>query len=61
MSQTDEERQADSPPATADPLANGEIPHGNLFSSPKLTSLDPADKAERESIERLLESLSDHR
>jgi len=35
-----------------------QIPSGNLFEIPKLTTLDPADKDERRGVERLLESLN---
>lgn len=35
------------------------VPSGNLFATPKLTALDPADRAEQRNVERLLESLDE--
>ena len=34
-----------------------DVPAGNLFTTPKMTALDPADKTERKDVARLLESL----
>jgi hypothetical protein len=36
---------------------DGDVPAGNLFATPKLTPVDPADAKERRDAERLLESL----
>jgi hypothetical protein len=47
---------ADAPVISTDSDEN-EVPSGNLFTAPKLTALDPADKKEREDVERLLRSL----
>lgn len=33
------------------------VPSGNLFGTPNMTALDPADKHERRDVERLLEAL----
>ena len=43
--------------STVPTLRDDEVPSGNLFATPELTALDPADKDERRSVERLLESL----
>jgi hypothetical protein len=36
---------------------DGQVPSGNLFATPKLTAVDPAEASERRDAERLLESL----
>jgi hypothetical protein len=37
---------------------DGQVPpSGNLFETPKLTAVDPADASERRDAERLLEAL----
>jgi hypothetical protein len=39
------------------PRGDRDVPAGNLFATPKLTAVDPADAKERRKAERLLESL----
>jgi hypothetical protein len=40
-----------------DDVDNGQVPSGNLFATPKLSAVDPADASERRDAERLLEAL----
>jgi hypothetical protein len=49
-----------SAPGAVPPVSDS-VPSGNLFASPGLTALDPAEKGEQQSVERLIEALGKSR
>lgn len=57
MTESEQAPSAADAPVTSTASDENEVPSGNLFTAPKLTALDPADKKERKDVERLLESL----